>query len=134
MSSLLLWVTLSIALAQATVPTTKVPPEQPAPLLPPVKPVNSHRDGVLPVTETEGVEKEPKMWVKYVAVPDVKHGSNDTIYAYRSGKNLGLFVFMFNYIVKICRITHFSITITRLKSALGAHSQGYGQTPSDLPN
>ena len=130
MSSLLLWVTLSIALAQATVPNAKVPPEPPAPLHPPVTPVKP----VLPVTETEGVEKEPKMWVKYVAVPDVKHGSNDTIYAYRSGKNLGLFVFMFNYIVKICRITHFSKTITRLKSALGAHSQGYGQTPSDLPD
>ena len=88
----MLWVTLSIALAQATVPTTKVPPERPAPLHPPVTPVKP----VLPVTETEGVEKEPKMWVKYVAVPDVKRGSNDTIYAYRSGKNLGLFVFIFN--------------------------------------
>ena len=98
----MLWVTLSIVLAQATVPTAKVPLERPAPPLPPVKPV-------LPDTETEGVEKEPKMWVKYVAVPDVKHGSNDTIFAYRSGKNLGLFVHMFNYIVKFCRITHFTM-------------------------
>ena len=103
----MLWVTLSIALAQATVPNAKVPSERPAPLLPPVQPVKP----VQPVTETEGVEKEPKMWVKYVAVPDVKHGSNDTTFAYRSGNNLGLFVHMFNYIVKFCRITHFSIII-----------------------
>jgi len=37
----------------------------------------------------EGVGIKPKLWVKYVAVPDVKKGSNVTISGYRSGKILG---------------------------------------------
>ena len=82
MSSLLLWVTLSIVLAQATVPPVKAPPVQPPK---PVKPAPVVKTN----NKTEGFEKKTKKWVKYVAVPDVKHRSNDTIFAYRYGKNLG---------------------------------------------
>ena len=114
MCSQLLWVTLSIVLAQATVPPVKVLPVQPAkPVLPvkpdlPVKPVKpaplvKANNRVRP-TEREGVEKKPKKGVKYVAEPDAKHGSNNTIFAYRYGKNLGLSLHMFNFIVKFCRI------------------------------
>ena len=88
MSIQLLWVTLSIVLAQATVPPVKAPPVQPPKPVPPAKPVKP-APVVKTNNETEGVEKKPKKWVKYVAVPDVKHRSNDTIFAYRYGKNLG---------------------------------------------
>ena len=76
----LLWITLSFVLAQATVqPLKPVPPAKPVKPAPVVKTNN----------KTEGFEKKTKKWVKYVAVPDVNHRSNDTIFAYRYGKNLG---------------------------------------------
>ena len=78
----LLWITLSIVLAQATVPPVKAPPVQPPK---PVKPAPVVKTN----NKTEGFEKKTIKWVKYVAVPDVKHRSNDTIFAYRYGKNLG---------------------------------------------
>ena len=104
MSVLSILITLSIILVEATDPPVKqIPYEKPfppimaVPTVTPVKPSLSalggaHRalgGGPGAPGAFVGDEEKQKLWVKYVAVTDVKKGSNDTIFGLRSGRNRG---------------------------------------------